>query len=147
MSAAPMDNLWNIDHKVLVEIVRQIEVDGEDFADTAAASERAGVDPNVGGRSVERLVRNGMLVGSSTLSGDWAIGQVTERGLRESGAWPTADQLAARVVSALNQTAEREPEPEKQSKLRGLATGLGGAGRDVLVDVMAAVVTKSAGLG
>ena len=96
---------------------------------------------------MERLVRNGLRDGTTVLSGDWVIGRVAERRLRESGAWPTADQLAARLVTALGEAAERESEPEKRTRLRGLASGLGGAGRDVLVDVMAAVVTKSAGLG
>jgi hypothetical protein len=44
---------------------------------------------------------------------------VTERGLRESGAWPErADQLAAQLIAALAEAAEREPEPAKKSKLR-----------------------------
>ena len=142
-----IDEVWHTDRKVLVEIVRQIEVDGLDFADCTTVFEKAGIDSATGERSVGRLVRTGRLHGQRTFGGDWTIDSVTQQGLRESGAWPTADQLAERVVSALDDAAEQEQEPQKRSKLRGLATGLGGAGKDVLVEVLASVVTKSAGLG
>jgi hypothetical protein len=34
--------VWSADHKVLVEIVRQLAIEGLDFADTDAAIERPG---------------------------------------------------------------------------------------------------------
>ncbi len=142
-----MEDLWTTDSRVLNAVVQHIEVEGRgrpNMTDLYASLE---LDEARGARSVERLVDAGMLRDQATFGGAWFVTGVTERGLRESGAWPTADQLAERVVSALDEAAEREPEPDKRSKLRGLATGLGGAGRDVLVDVMAAVAVKSAGLG
>ena len=39
-----MEYLWDADRRVLVEIVRQIEIDGDDSADTDAAIEKAGVE-------------------------------------------------------------------------------------------------------
>ncbi len=32
-----IDDLWSIDHKVLVEMVRQIEIEGADYADSTEA--------------------------------------------------------------------------------------------------------------
>lgn len=61
--------------------------------------------------------------------------------------WPTPEDLADRLTRALAQAADDEPDAEKRSKLRAAASWFGNAGRDVLVDVTAAVVTKSAGLG
>lgn len=59
-----IDDLWAIDGRVLDELVRQIEIEGQDFGDCTAAFAKAGVDPAAGDRSVERLVRNGMLGGN-----------------------------------------------------------------------------------
>ncbi|WP_219419988.1 hypothetical protein [Pseudonocardia nigra] len=60
---------------------------------------------------------------------------------------PTADQLGAQLISALAEADDREPEPEPEpepgprTKQWATATGLAGADKDVLVDVMAAVLT------
>ena len=132
---------------MLVEIVRQIEVEGGDYADSAEAFEKAGVDPAAGALSVQRLVRNGLLTGNATFGGGMVVDGVTERGLRESGAWPTAEQLTDRLIAAFEDAAEREPEPEKKGKFRSAAGALGGASRDIVVDVISGVITKSAGLG
>jgi hypothetical protein len=83
-----MTELWSADQRVLAEIVRQIEVDGLDFADCYAAFDALELDYEVGSRSVKRLAKAGMLDGQMTLGGTWAISGVTERGLREAR-WPS----------------------------------------------------------
>jgi hypothetical protein len=66
---------------------------------------------------------------------------------RTVGAWPTAESLADRIVAALNEAAEAEADEGKRRRLRELAAGLGGFGRDLLVEVTSGVIVKSTGIG
>jgi hypothetical protein len=141
-----MTELWSADQRVLAEIVRQIELDGLDFADCYAAFDALELEYEAGSRSVKRLAKAGMLDGQMTLGGTWAISGVTERGLREAGVWPDrADHLAAQLIAALTEAADREPEPERRSKLRAAASGVAGVGRDVLTEVLASYAAKVTG--
>jgi hypothetical protein len=67
---------------------------------------------------------------------------VTERALREIGKWPNADVIAERIVAALNAAADREPDEEKRSRLRRAADAVGGLGKELFVEITAAVITK-----
>jgi hypothetical protein len=67
------------------------------------------------------------------------ISNVTERARRAVGQWPASDLAAGAIVSALNETAEQEPDEEKRSGLRNSAVFLGGAGKEVLYRVITQV--------
>ncbi len=80
------------------------------------------------------------------MRGTWLVNGVTERGLREVGAWPDrADQLATHLIAALAEAAECEPEPDRRSRLRTAASGVAGVGRDVLTEVIASYMAKVTG--
>jgi DNA-binding PadR family transcriptional regulator len=73
---------------------------------------------------------------------------VHERGLRAARFWPDeAEHLAERIMAALTEAAEQEPEAEKRGRLRREASSVGEMGRDVFAEVLASVITKSAGMG
>jgi hypothetical protein len=62
--------------------------------------------------------------------------------------WPDdAEHLAERIMAALTEAAEQEPEAEKRGRLRRAAGSVGEVGRDVFAEVLASVITKSAGMG
>ncbi|WP_229076070.1 hypothetical protein [Actinoplanes sp. DH11] len=61
------------------------------------------------------------------------------------GSWPTPELLASRLVSALDRAAEEEQDEETKGWLRKTANWFGGAGRDVAVDVAAAVINRQMG--
>jgi hypothetical protein len=63
---------------------------------------------------------------------------VTERTRRELGTWPTSANVVDELVAALERAAEREPEPDRRSRLRSLAEGLSGFAREVAVGVVSA---------
>lgn len=63
---------------------------------------------------------------------------VGERTRRELGSWPAPDNVVARLIAALDQAAEEEAEPERKSKLRAVAQGLGGVARDIAVGAISA---------
>ncbi|GAA1822070.1 hypothetical protein HC028_23170 [Planosporangium flavigriseum] len=88
-------------------------------------------------------------VDGSTLVGKHISGvkEPTGHARRTVGTWPTPEALADRLVQALAQAADNEPDEEKRGWLKKTAAWFGSAGRDVAVDIASSVVTKSAGLG
>jgi hypothetical protein len=63
------------------------------------------------------------------------------------GQWPTAESLIGQLVEGLDAAAGREDDPERRGRLRQTASLLGGAARDIAVDVMARVIERGTGLG
>lgn len=61
---------------------------------------------------------------------------------RVAGAWPTPESLTDRIIAALNDAADNEPDEAKKGKLRRAAEAVAGVGRDILTDVTAQVITK-----
>lgn len=73
------------------------------------------------------------------------ISDVTERARRAVGQWPATDSAADVALAALEALADREPDPEKKSRIRSVAGFFGGMGRDVLVEFLAALSKKTIG--
>lgn len=74
------------------------------------------------------------------------IGAPTGHARRAVGAWPTAEVIAERLVEALAEAADREPDEERKSFLRKTATYLANAGRDLAVDIGAAAINRQMGM-
>ena len=74
------------------------------------------------------------------------IGAPTGHARRAVGAWPTPESLADRLVSALDEAAEREPDPERKGWLRKSAAYLGSAGRDLAVEIGATAINRQMGM-
>lgn len=70
---------------------------------------------------------------------------VTAHARRATGAWPTAESLVDQLIYALAGAAEREQDPERRSKLQQTALWLGGALRDVAIQVAGTVVAQHVG--
>ena len=67
---------------------------------------------------------------------------------RTVGTWPPPPEAwADRLIEAINEAADSEPDPEQRSKLRRLAGAVAEVGRGVFSEVIATVITKSAGMG
>ena len=64
---------------------------------------------------------------------------------RAVGQWPSPEVWVDHLVAALREAAERESDPEKKTRLRAMAEGLGGFARDVAVGVMSGGITQSMG--
>lgn len=75
------------------------------------------------------------------------VHEVYPAGRRAAGQWPTAELVAQQLVAGLEQAAEAEPDPEKKSRLKQTAVFLGSSGKDLLINIAASVIAKSAGLG
>ena len=75
--------------------------------------------------------------GDDRYGGGW-VTMVTERGRRELGTWPSADLVLEQLFGALEAAAAREPQEEAKGKIRATVEYLGGAGRDIAVQALAA---------
>ncbi len=71
---------------------------------------------------------------------------LTERGRRAVGLWPSGEAADA-LIDALRQAEEATDDPEERTLLRRAAGAVGSVSRDIMVDVVAAVVARQSGLG
>jgi hypothetical protein len=142
-----VEDTWtNRDLPVLDATVRLL--DTTYFPSLRAIADAAGLDIEATTRALEALngpyVDLSMTIGSSE---SWHVNGVTAEARREVGQWPTAESLIARLAEGFSTAADGEPDPEKKSRLRTVAGMLGGAGRDIAVDVAAKVVEHQIGMG
>jgi hypothetical protein len=73
--------------------------------------------------------------------GDVFFNGITERGRRAVGLWPSGESVDA-LVDALRKAEDATDDPEEKSAIRRAAGAVLGVGREVMTDVMAAVITK-----
>ncbi len=152
MSTERLPDRWHTrDFPVLLATARILESEGrtadsqeEEFQQAANCDEQDLV------RALQALKQAGyieaeqtaMLAGNDTV---WATG-LTERGRRAVGLWP-GDDAADALIDALRQAEESTTDPDERSAIRRAWSSLGGVSRDVMVDVVAAVVARQSGLG
>ena len=74
------------------------------------------------------------------------VGRPTGHARRAVGAWPTPESIADRLVSALDQAADREPDDERKSWLRKSAAYLGNTGRDLAGPYGATAINRQMGM-
>jgi hypothetical protein len=77
----------------------------------------------------------------------WRVSRIYPGARRAVGQWPSADIWADRLISALREAADNEPDPGKRSKLAQAADALGSLGGQVVGGVITAYVTHVSGLG
>ena len=124
-----MESTWEQrDLPVLDAIVRYFdEEDSAVIPDVATFAEITRMDPGQVGRAVRALMG------------------VTDEARQAVGQWPSPEVWVDRLVQALREAAEREPDPEKKGRLRAMAEGLGGFARDVAVGVLSGGITQTMG--
>jgi hypothetical protein len=70
------------------------------------------------------------------------VREVSGHARRTVSAWPTPEVLADRIITALNEAANNEPDEAKKGMLRRGAETVGGVGKDVLTGVLTQVITQ-----
>ncbi|MDZ5662362.1 hypothetical protein SFC79_11355 [Nocardioides sp. S-58] len=88
------------------------------------------------GRSPARMGGPGQLI---------LIG-LTDQGRRATGLWPDGDTAVEQLLDALRQAESLTSDPDDQTALRKAGGQLASVSRGVLAEVIAAVVTRQAGL-
>jgi hypothetical protein len=108
------------------------------FALSGTFSVSAQVRPDRRSRTGDRRTHPYVHLG---MGGDHAhFDAVSERARTELGSWPSANGLLEQLVAALTETAEDEPEPERQSRLEATAAALAGMARDIAGGVITAQI-------
>lgn len=145
-----MEDTWSLrDLPVLEAIVQAHELTGRAVTPHEIAS-HAGIDEATVHTALKALAgenppffTNVKTRASGHVS---LIGPPTGHARRAVGAWPTAEVIAERLVEALGEAADREPDEERKSFLRKTAAYLANAGRDLAVDVGAAAINRQMGM-
>lgn len=88
------------------------------------------------------------VIGGATLGSSGGVFAVhlRERGRRALGIWPSEEGVDA-LIEALEQAADATADPEEKTLLRRAGGQIGMVSRDIMVDVVAAVVARQSGLG
>lgn len=141
-----LTDLWTTrDLPILRHVAHRIEVDDADEVRPEAVATALDVDKDRTLRSLITLQESGFIAGirADTLGGKYImVTDLTERGRRAVGIWPSDEGVDA-LVQALRQAAEATSDPEERNALRKAAAAVLGVGRDVMTDVLGAVIAKS----
>ncbi len=70
---------------------------------------------------------------------------VTAAARQTVGQWPSAENMASRILETLDARIEEAPTEAERSRWVKIRDAVGGAGRDLLVDVMGSVITRQIG--
>lgn len=140
------DTWWSRDLPILDAAVRLFQQ--QDFVEVGELARETGFEPD----DVARALLDMRYVYVSEVQGmgdkdRWTITGVTPDARRAVGQWPTAENVVARLAEAFSAAAEQEPDEERRSKLRGLASFLGDTGKDFAAEVVAKVIVRQTGLG
>ena len=142
-----MESTWDTrDLPILDAVVRYLDEDVDAMPDVAQIAAITGRDA----AEVHRALRamEGRFIEVQDLSagghpGSYFVAGVTPEARQAVGQWPSPEVWVDRLVEALREAAEREPDPERRGRLRAMAEGLGGFARDVAVGVLSGGIIQS----
>jgi DNA-binding PadR family transcriptional regulator len=144
-----VENMWESDQRVLAAVVELYERNGHPLR-VGEVRAALGDEPDDDAltQSLRRLAEHGYIDAKGSWQGPiLRIHKVTEKGLRASGFWPSKEEAFERMLLALEEAVEREPDPENKSKLKALLVAARSAGRDIFVDFVSSALTSGVGLG
>lgn len=140
-----MTDVWSQrDLPVLRWIVDQFQTADPNVDDDSIAA-ALNMPPDDLEVSIQNLERGAYLSNITWTFGGFHVGNITERALRATGIWPSGEGADA-LVDALRQAEDTVDDPEEKTIIRRAAGALGSVSRDVMVDVMAAVIARQSGM-
>jgi hypothetical protein len=125
----PLPDTWYArDFLVLREVARRAEAGESLLRDDIA--EALGMEARVVGKARSRLKEDGLLDGREGAGEEVLLfGDLTGKGRRAVGQWPSPDIAADRLLAALESTIVRAPEGEQKTRLQKIRDGFASAGR------------------
>ena len=143
-----MEQTWNSrDLPVLDAVVSLLDESPGDLLLGEAVVERTGMDRGAVGSALYALspdyVRLGRKLAEEDSSIDLqVIDGVTAEARRSVGQWPSGESLIKQLIAGLDEAAEQETDPERRSRLRDVARGLGGAAKSIAIDIARQVLER-----
>lgn len=145
----PLEDTWTTrDLPVLRAVARALDETGSTVKvhTLTRLPELQNMDPDTCRRALVALEDEYLLINWSnrhTGPGLGVIGRMTPAARRATGLWPSPESVTDRMLTALDEQIDAAQDPERKSKLVKVRDSLLGAGRDLMVDVVGAVVSKS----
>ena len=144
------DTWYAREFPVLLEVARQLE-GGIGLVDSGSVGRALAMDRDDVGRAFEALIPS-YLDGKVQRAAGGVVylataKRLTERGRRATGLWPDGDTAVEQLLSALRQAEDLTDDPDDKSALRKASGQLATVSRSVIAEVIAAVVTRQAGMG
>ncbi|GAA2027839.1 hypothetical protein GCM10009740_16890 [Terrabacter terrae] len=140
-----LDDTWfSRDMPVLEAAVALLEESRPPVSDSGIAA-RTGIDRQHVMKALEALEEDFLDVGwddRADLRVSGAVAACTSAARRATGQWPSAESLAERAIAVVDERIENATDDAERSRWVKLRDGLAGAGRDLVVDVMGAVVSR-----
>ncbi|MBD8585967.1 hypothetical protein IFT90_15535 [Frigoribacterium sp. CFBP 8766] len=138
-----LDDVWAArDYPVLMAVAKMLEeqdvLQSQEIATSSGQSQREVVLAltNLGHRHLVVKDASGF-----NERDNYVVG-IRPEGLEAVGQWPSSDVAADRLIAALDALVDTSPiDSPKQNRLVAIRDGFATAGRDVLVDVAAAVIS------
>ncbi len=144
-----MESTWETyDVPVLEAAITYAEEHGAPPGATGAQiAEMTGLPVEDVGRALTRLEGEYVKVQKPAGPGPsrWRADGIYADGRRVVGQWPTPETSAERLVAALNQAADAEPDPVQKGKLRRAADAVGSISGQVLAGVVTTYITHATG--
>ncbi|MCA9646998.1 MAG: hypothetical protein KC492_40195 [Myxococcales bacterium] len=129
---------WGKDLEILKAIYRSL--DSADSVDTPDIMQAADATKDEVWRAVDLWIKEGALAPDTPkyMGSNVTVLDVnrTPIGMRLVGAWPSEAQFPELVVRVIEDMAEREPDPERKQRWRGVAKDLAGAGGRVVLETV-----------
>lgn len=138
---------WHTRDVHVLRSVADLDPHADNWAATICAQHL--LDPDDLATSLQALEEAGYVEvwWSKTFGGDDPLGgRLRERGRRAVGVWPSAE-AADGLIEALRHAEEATDDPEEKTLIRRAAGAIGMVSREVMTDVLAAVVARQTGLG
>jgi len=140
-----LDDTWfSRDMPVLEGAVALLEDSRPPVSDSDIAA-RTGIDRRDVMKALEALEEDFLEVGwddRGNLRVSGAVASCTSAARRATGKWPSAESLAERAIAVVDERIANATDDGERSRWVKLRDGLAGAGRDLVVDVMGAVVNR-----
>lgn len=151
MTEERLNDRWHsFDFPVLLDVATRVNRREEfiNARDIAAALDR---NPDEVIASLESLAKPGGWIEGTPLRGDdrtihFVVDDLTERGRRATGLWPDGDTAVEQLLSALRRAEDLSQDENEKSALRKAGGQLASVSRSVVAEVIAAVVTRQAGI-
>lgn len=145
-----MDDTWaSRDLPVLEAIVTTLDSDPNTIPTLHDIAERLGKPVTEVGKAALALDGSYFELHKLMTGGDfgpWFVTKVYPSARIAVGQWPSGEVWTNRLVKALSEAAESEPDERKKSKLRATAEAVAGVARDITVEVLSGGIVKAAGL-
>lgn len=145
-STMPLASTWFVrDLPVLESIVSYFEEVGvASFPQLSDIAERTGISIDEVTRAAQNL--DGVYIQLEKVMGpsnNWHVSQVFPDARIATGQWPSPELLSDQIISALENQAESEKDPVRQTLLRDSVKILGEVIKDVGTNVLTEVIVRS----